>query len=108
MAAVLCAYLFVGSNSPDQANAALGRYFHVLWQALSALGLVFVLLFLADLLLKREWIQRNLGRESGARGWAVAPLNGFLLDRLLRRGSDGKTEHTHAETSTRPESRRED
>lgn len=78
LAGVLCAYLFLGISSPRKAAAALEFFARVLWQALPALILVFVLLFLADLLLGKQWINRNLGKESGTRGWLIAIFGGVV------------------------------
>ena len=47
-------------------------------QVLPVLGLVFLLLFIANLVLKPEWIRRYLGSGSGIKGWLAATLGGML------------------------------
>jgi len=42
------------------------------------LVMVFLLLLVADLLLKPEWVRRNLGRDAGLRGWLMAIVGGVL------------------------------
>jgi uncharacterized membrane protein YraQ (UPF0718 family) len=40
--------------------------------------LVFVLIFLTNLLLKPGWVRRRMGRDSGAKGFLVALVGGIL------------------------------
>lgn len=42
------------------------------------LGLVFLLLFIANLLLEPKWIKRYLGKGSGIKGWIAAIIGGIL------------------------------
>jgi len=42
------------------------------------LGLVFLLLFIANLMLEPKRIKRYLGKESGIKGWVTAVFGGIL------------------------------
>lgn len=78
LAVVTGLYGFVGLSSPAIALEALSAFGSLLVRVLPVLLLVFGLLFLAGLLLERAWLVRNLGRSSGAGGWALAVLCGIL------------------------------
>ena len=75
---VLAAYGMTAAIEPEVARQALSFFIKVLRKMLPVLVLVFVLLLAADLLLEPQWIKRNLGRESGIKGWLVAAVGGVL------------------------------
>lgn len=75
---VLVAYGLTAVIDGEVPRAALGFFGEVIHKALPLLALVFVLLVLADLLLRPHWIKRYLGVESGITGWVVAALGGIL------------------------------
>jgi uncharacterized membrane protein YraQ (UPF0718 family) len=78
LAAVLALYAVVGFTDPVGTEKALGFFGQVMAQVLPVLGLVFILLLLANLLLDEKRIKRHLGRESGVRGWLAALAGGVL------------------------------
>ena len=75
---VLAAYGMIAVIEPEVARQALSFFIKVLSKMLPVLVLVFFLLLAADLLLEPQWIKRNLGRESGIKGWLVAAVGGVL------------------------------
>ena len=78
LALVLFAYALLGLVNPEATGQALTFFTHVMDQMLPILGLVFVLLFVANLVLEPKRIRRYLGRESGMKGWVAAVLGGIL------------------------------
>ncbi len=63
---------------PEAAAKARHASWHLIKSILPLLGLVFVLIFLSNLLLQDRWIRRFVGRSSGVRGYAVAALAGII------------------------------
>jgi uncharacterized membrane protein YraQ (UPF0718 family) len=75
---VLMAYGLTGLLQPDAAARALAHLRQVMAQVLPVLGLVFVLLFIANLVLQPKWIRRYLGKGAGLKGWLAAVGGGIL------------------------------
>jgi len=50
----------------------------LLYKMLPVLVLVFVLIFLSNLLVTPGWVRKNVGRKSGRRGWVTAIIGGIL------------------------------
>ena len=65
LAAVGALYAGVGLIAPSLGAEALNGLVALLERVLPALLLVFALLFLANLLLDRQWLTRRLGRGAG-------------------------------------------
>ena len=78
LTAVLTLYVLLGLGDPQAASMALDFFSRVMGQVLPVLGLVFILLLVADLVLDEKRIKRHLGSESGLRGWLAAVLGGVL------------------------------
>jgi len=78
LALVLIAYGLLGLVNPSATAQSLTFFTHVMRQVLPILGLVFLLLFIANLVLKPKWIRRYLGSDSGIKGWVAAVLGGML------------------------------
>jgi len=78
LALVLMAYALLGVFNLEAVEQALVFFFRVMVQVLPILGLVFVLLFLANFFLEPKSIRRHLGSGSGTRGWIAAILGGIL------------------------------
>lgn len=78
LALVAMAYAVTALLDSDIAVRALDFSGNVVWQVLPVLVLVFLLLFAVDLLIKPDWIRRNLGREATAKGWLFAIAGGVL------------------------------
>jgi len=78
LALVLLAYAILGLVNPEATSRSLTFFTHVMAQVLPVLGLVFFLLFVANLVLKPKWIKRYLGKGSGIKGWIAAVLGGIL------------------------------
>jgi uncharacterized membrane protein YraQ (UPF0718 family) len=75
---VLMLYVLLGITHPEEASIAIKFFSRVMLQMLPVLGLVIILFFLVNLFLQPQWIRKNLGRASGARGWVVAIVGGIL------------------------------
>jgi uncharacterized membrane protein YraQ (UPF0718 family) len=75
---VLAAYGMTAAIDAGTAGQAFSFFGSVMGKVLPVLGLVFVLLLAADLLLKPEWIRRNLGGKAGIKGWIIAVFGGVL------------------------------
>ena len=78
LALVLITYGLLGLVDPAVVSKSLVFFTHVMFQVLPVLGLVFLLLFVANLALKPKWIKRYLGSGSGIKGWIAATLGGML------------------------------
>lgn len=77
--AMLLLYGVVGLAAPELAGRALAEFRMMLVKIVPILGLVFVVLFLINLLLDPSWIRRHLGRDSGVRGWFFAVIGGIFI-----------------------------
>lgn len=75
---VLAAYGVTGAIDAEMAGQALSFFGKVIRTVLPVLIIVFLLLLVADLLFRTQWIKRNLGRESGIKGWLIAAVGGVL------------------------------
>ena len=78
LALVVTTYGLFGLADPAATVQSLSFFTHVIYQILPVLGLVFLLLFVANLVLKPRWIRRYLGSGSGIKGWIAAVLGGML------------------------------
>lgn len=78
LAMVLITYGLLSLVNPTATSQSLTFFTHVMLQVLPVLALVFLLLFIANLVLKPEWIRRYLGSGSGIKGWLAAILGGML------------------------------
>ena len=78
LAAVLVAWGVLALFRPELLAPAWQRFSGLLAEMLPALLLVFIFLFLANLLAERPWIERHMGQEGGLRGWLVALGAGVL------------------------------
>ena len=75
---VLVSYGLIGLFKPEATTQAVTFFLHVMRQVLPVLGLVFILLFIANLLLEPKWIKRYLGTGAGSKGWVAAVIGGIL------------------------------
>ncbi len=75
---VLIAYGLLSLVEPEAAAQALAFFMRVMQQVFPVLGLVFVLLFIANLVLEPKWIKRYLGKGAGFKGWLAAVSGGIL------------------------------
>ncbi|RPH76665.1 MAG: permease [Nitrospiraceae bacterium] len=64
--------------APPHAREAFTLFVGLLSRVLPALAVVFLLLFVANLVMEQPWIERHLGRESGFGGWLIAVAAGVL------------------------------
>ena len=78
LALVLLAYGLLWLVNSDATTQALSFFTQVMGQVLPVLGLVFLLLFITNLMLKPKWIKRYLGKGSGIKGWLAAVISGIL------------------------------
>lgn len=78
LALTLLAYMLLSLIDQEAATKSLTFFTHVMTQVFPMLGLVFLLLFIANLLLEPKWIKRYLGRGSGIKGWMAAIIGGIL------------------------------
>jgi uncharacterized membrane protein YraQ (UPF0718 family) len=78
LAAVLFTWLATALLRPENIRPALTLFTQLLGEVLPVLGLVFALLFLANLFAEKAWIERHLGPGRGARAWLLALAAGVL------------------------------
>ena len=78
LAAVAALYALCAVLAPELAARALAHAGRALRHMLPVLALVFVLLFVFDLLLSPQRIAQQLGRPGGARGSLIALAAGIL------------------------------
>ncbi len=76
--AVLLIYLLFYLSAPEAAEEAFLKSIHILLKLLPILLVVIVLLGTFNYFFKPRAIAKNLGEESGARGWAIAVVGGIL------------------------------
>ncbi len=76
---MLAAYLVAGWFDPALVRAALVGFTGMLVKIVPILLLVFVALFLVNLLLNPARIKKHLGQESGVKGWFYAVVGGILI-----------------------------
>ena len=50
----------------------------LLYQMLPILLLVFVLMFIINFFVNPGWVKKQLGKDSGAKGWLIASIGGVL------------------------------
>ncbi|MCF6289878.1 MAG: hypothetical protein L3J03_02595 [Desulfobacterales bacterium] len=77
--AMLAIYGVTGAIKPELAGRALVEFGQMAGKIIPILGLVFVMLFLINLLLDPAWIRRHLGRDSGWQGWLYAVVGGIFV-----------------------------
>ena len=75
---VLLAYLVAGLLEAQRTLAALTLVASMLTALVPALLLVFIFIFVSNLLIRPDWVRRQLGQDSGFRGWLVAVISGLL------------------------------
>lgn len=78
LALVVAAYVAVAVAQPELGLRAWDSFVELLHRVAPALLFVWILMFLVQLLLGRERIERWLGAGSGARGWLLASTSGVL------------------------------
>lgn len=78
MLAVVTIYGVVFLLNEEVARDALDHAGLVLSRIAPVLALVFLLIFLSNLLIRPAWVRRHVGQHSGVKGWAVALVGGML------------------------------
>ena len=78
LAAVLSAWLATALLQPENLGPAFTLFKQLLGEVVPVLGLVFALLFLANLFAEKTWIERHLGPGRGTRAWLLALAAGVL------------------------------
>jgi len=76
---MLAVYIMVGLLNPNLAGKALAGFKSMFLKVVPILGLVFIALFLVNLLLNPERIKKHLGGGSGLKGWLWAVVGGILI-----------------------------
>lgn len=71
-------YALLYVKEQQQVLQALDLFGRVMQQVLPVLGLVFLLLLLANLLLRPQSVKRYLGKEAGLKGWLASVVAGIL------------------------------
>jgi uncharacterized membrane protein YraQ (UPF0718 family) len=72
------AYGLLYVDDQQQALQAWALFFRVMQQMLTVLGLVFLLLLVANLLLTPKSVERYLGKEAGYKGWLASVIAGVF------------------------------
>lgn len=75
---VICLYGVAFLADTELTLRALVFGMKLLYRLIPVLLLVFVLIFISNLLVEPGWVRAHVGRESGWRGWAVAVIGGIL------------------------------
>ena len=75
---VIALYAAIAGLNAELVSQALSFFGKTMDNVLPVLFIVFFLLLAADLLLSSKWIERNLGKESGLKGWFMAAVGGIL------------------------------
>lgn len=83
LGAVVLAWLAVAVIAPGYAARAITLFSGLLMKVLPTLALVFVLLFLANLVTDQPWLERGLASRPGLRGWLIAVVAGVLASGSL-------------------------
>lgn len=83
LGAVVLVWLAVAVVAPGYADRAVTLFSGLLRRVLPALALVFVLLFLANLVTDQPWLERGLASRPGLRGWLIAVAAGVLASGSL-------------------------
>jgi len=78
LAAVAAMYAVCAALAPELALRALAHAWQALRHMLPVLALVFVLMFIFDLVLNPQRVAQHLGHPGGARGWLLALAAGIL------------------------------
>lgn len=77
--AMLTVYIFLGLLNASFAFSALQNFFEAFVKVFPFLVFVFLIIFLVNLFLKPESINRHLGYEAGIRGWIYAIVGSILI-----------------------------
>ena len=64
--------------SPEATADAFAFFGRVMRQVFPVLGIVFLLLFIANLLLTPSTVERYLGKEAGVKGWIASVIAGIF------------------------------
>lgn len=83
LGAVVLVWLAVAVIAPEYAARAITLFSGLLMKVLPTLALVFVLLFLANLLTDQPWLKRGLASRPGLHGWLIAVVAGVLASGSL-------------------------
>jgi uncharacterized membrane protein YraQ (UPF0718 family) len=83
LGAVVLVWLSLAVIAPGYADHAIILFSGLLMKVLPALALVFVLLFLANLVTDQPWLERGLASRPGLRGWLIAVAAGVLASGSL-------------------------
>ena len=75
---VILVYGVTALADTDLTLRSVSAFVRMLEQVLPVLVIVFILIFLLNLLLEPEWVKRYLGRESGIKGWLSVVISGIL------------------------------
>lgn len=78
LAIVLFGYGLSFLLSPDSTTEALAFFRRVMRHMLPILGLVFLLLFIVNLLLAPTKVEHFLGKETGIKGWLLSVVAGVF------------------------------
>ena len=78
LATVIALYGITFTLDSQLALAALEFAGKMLYQMIPVLAVVFVLIFVSNLLLHPDWVRAQVGKGSGLRGWAIAVISGVL------------------------------
>lgn len=76
---VLVLYGVTALFNPETVRGALAYFGIMLTKVIPVLGMVFIFLFLINLLISPGWIQTHIGAGSGIRGWFYAIIGGILI-----------------------------
>jgi len=76
---MVLSYAGIAIFNPGIVKDALAYFGLILSKVGLVLVLVFGFLFIVNLFIKPEWVRKNIGSESGWRGWLYAIVGGVLI-----------------------------
>ena len=71
-------YVVLAILNVDMAEMAVIQLFKLIWKILPIFVLIFVLMFLSNLLLDAQKIIKYTGESAGVKGWVISILTGIL------------------------------
>ena len=71
-------YVILAFMNFNMAEVAVVQFFQLIWKILPVFILVFILMFISNLLLDAKKIIKYTGESAGAKGWIISIITGIL------------------------------
>jgi uncharacterized membrane protein YraQ (UPF0718 family) len=79
LALTLVGYGVMALFDPAYAEQAFSNFLAMLVRIIPILGVVFIIMFLTNLLITPERMEKHMGKESGLRGWIYSIFLGIIV-----------------------------